>query len=81
MSIPNSLNANWQELYEAVLQETDKEKLTALVDQFEVALTQRGQELAHAPEHLEERNAMARAAENLLLIKTEKLSWSPISLK
>jgi hypothetical protein len=81
MSNSNGFKPRWQDLYEAAERETDKEKLTALVGQVEEALTQRGQELAHAPEHLDERNAMAQASENLLLIKTEKLSWPPISLK
>jgi hypothetical protein len=29
----------------------------------------------------EERNAIAQASENLLIIKTEKLKWPPIEMK
>ncbi len=68
----------WQELYEAALIETDAEKLTDLVNQVEEALMRRTEELAHSSNHSEERNSMVQASENLLVIKTEKLSWPPI---
>jgi hypothetical protein len=35
----------------------------------------RAKELAHSTDHTEERNAMVQASENLLVIKTEKLSY------
>jgi hypothetical protein len=81
--MPNSDSPKprWRELYEAASVETDREKLTDLINRVEEALTQRGQELAHAPEHVDERNAMVQASENLLVIKTEKLSWPPIKMK
>jgi hypothetical protein len=41
----------------------------------------RAQEIAHSADHADERNAMAQASENLLVIKTEKLSYPPISMK
>jgi hypothetical protein len=41
----------------------------------------RTKELAHSANHSEERNAMVQASENLLVIKTEKLSYPPIKMK
>ena len=41
----------------------------------------RAEEIAHSPNHLEERNAIAQASEYLLIIKTEKLKWPPIEMK
>jgi hypothetical protein len=74
-------NPRWQELYEAASVETDREKLTDLINQVEEALMKRAKELAHNPNHTDERNAMVQASENLLVIKTEKLSWPPIKMK
>jgi hypothetical protein len=41
----------------------------------------RSEEFAHSPNHTEERNAMIQASENLLVIKTKKLSYPPIKMK
>jgi hypothetical protein len=71
----------WQELYEAVCVETNREKLTDLIHQVEEALMQREQELGQSADQAEERNAMVQASENLLVIKTEKLSWPPVEMK
>jgi len=71
----------WQELYEAVAVETDREKLTDLINQVKEAMMRRTEELAHDANHSEERNAMVQASENLLVIKTEKLSYPPIQMK
>jgi hypothetical protein len=71
----------WRQLYEAALLETDPQKLTELVRQVEEALMQRGAEIVHSANHSDEQNAMVQASENLLVIKTEKLSWSPIKMK
>jgi hypothetical protein len=71
----------WQQLYEAALLETHPQKLTELVRQVEQALMQRSAEIAHSANHSDERNAMVQASENLLVIKTEKLSWPPIKMK
>jgi hypothetical protein len=81
--MPNSASSKprWQELYEAASVETDGEKLTDLINRVEEALTLRAHEIAHGPEHAHERNAMVQASENLLVIKTEKLSWPPIKMK
>jgi hypothetical protein len=81
--MPNSGGAKprWQELYEEASAETDREKLTDLVGRVEEAMMKRLEEIAHSPNHLDERNAMVQASENLLVIKTEKLSYPPIEMK
>jgi GTP cyclohydrolase I len=81
--MPNSdgRKPQWQVLYEAASDETDREKLTELVNRVEEAMMLRTKELAHSANHSEERNAMVQASENLLVIKTEKLSYPPIKMK
>jgi hypothetical protein len=71
----------WQELYDAASAETDREKLTDHIGRVEEAMMKRLKEIAHSPNHLDERNAMVQASENLLVIKTEKLSYPPIEMK
>jgi hypothetical protein len=80
--MPNSdgLKPLWQRLYEQAA-ETDREKLTDLINRIEGAMIARAQEIAHSPNHWEERNAIAQASENLLIIKTEKLKWPPVEMK
>ena len=75
MSNLDEQRAHWQKLYEAVTVETDREKLTDLINRVEEAMMRRTEELAHDANHSEERNAMVQASENLLVIKTEKLSY------
>jgi hypothetical protein len=81
--MPNSdgLKPLWQRLYEQAAAETDREKLTDLINRIEGAMIARAQEIAHSPNHWEERNAIAQASENLLIIKTEKLKWPPVEMK
>ena len=81
--MPNSgdLKPLWLRLYEQAADETDREKLTDLINRIEGAMIARAEEIAHSPNHLEERNAIAQASENLLIIKTEKLGWPPIEMK
>jgi hypothetical protein len=81
MANSDSPKPRWQELYEAASVETDREKLTGLINRVEEALMKRAEEIAHSPNHTDERNAMVQASENLLVIKTEKLSWPPIKMK
>ena len=81
MSNSGSSKPRWKQLYEAASAETDREKLTELVNRVEEALMQRAEEIAHSPDHTDERNAMVQASENLLVIKTERLSWPPIEMK
>ena len=81
--MPNSggLKPLWLQLYEQAADETDREELTDLINQIEGAMIARVEEIAHSPNHSEERNAIAQASENLLIIKTEKLKWPPIETK
>jgi hypothetical protein len=81
MSNSNGSKPHWQKLYEAACVESDRGKLTDLVSRVEEALLQRVQELSHSADHSDERNAMAHAAENLLVIKTEKLGWPSVQMK
>jgi hypothetical protein len=81
MSNSGSAKPRWQELYEAAAAETDRAKLTELINRVEEAMMERTEEIAHSPNHLDERNAMVQASENLLVIKTEKLKWPPIEMK
>jgi hypothetical protein len=68
----------WQLLYEATLAETDREKLTDLINLVEEAIIKRAEEIAADSNHSEERNAMMQASEKMLVIKTEKLSYPPL---
>jgi hypothetical protein len=81
--MPNSERSkpHWQVLYETASAETDREKLTGLIANVEEAIMMRTKEIAHSTDHSDERNAMVQATENLLVIKTEKLSWPPIHMK
>jgi hypothetical protein len=49
-------------LYEAVSAETDREKVTELINRTEEAMMARTQELAHGADHADERNAMVQAS-------------------
>jgi hypothetical protein len=71
----------WEQLYEQASAETHKERLTDLVNRVEEAMMKRTAEIAHSADHSDERNAMVQASENLLVIKTEKLSYPPIKMK
>jgi hypothetical protein len=81
MSNSGSSKPRWQELYEAASAETDREKLTDLIIQVEEAMMIRTEEWARSSNYSEERNAMVQASKNLLVIKTEKLSYPPIKMK
>ena len=71
----------WKELYLRVLIESDKEKLTGLVQTTEQAIASRTQELLNSTDHHEERGEMVIAHESLLSIKTHKLGWPPVSAR
>jgi hypothetical protein len=58
MSNSDDKKPRWQELYEAVSTETDREKLAELVNGVEEALMLRAKKLAHSTDHTDERNAM-----------------------
>jgi hypothetical protein len=77
----NDPKSSWQELYLAALLEPDQNKLTELVLAVEYAIFLRAQELANSYDDNQERTAMDRAAEKLLVIKTEKLGWPGIKPK
>jgi len=71
----------WQRLFEEASVETDREKLKDLINRLEEALMIRGEEIGKSPNHIDERTAMAKASESLLVMMTEKLNWPPIEKK
>jgi hypothetical protein len=81
VALVNDPKSSWQELYLAALLEPDQNKLTELVLAVEYAIFLRAQELANSEADNQERTEMDRAAEKLLLIKTEKLGWPGIKPK
>jgi hypothetical protein len=78
VALVNDPKSSWQELYLAALLEPDQNKLTELVLAVEYAIFLRAQELANSYADNQERAEMDRAAEKLLIIKTEKLGWPGI---
>jgi hypothetical protein len=81
VALVNDPKSSWQELYLAALLEPDQIKVTELVLAVEYAIFLRAQELANGEADNQERAEMGRAAEKLLLIKTEKLGWPGIKPK
>jgi hypothetical protein len=81
MTNSGSAKQRWLELYEAASAETDREKLTDVIGRVEEAMMKRLEEIAHSPNHLDERNAIVQASKNMLVIKTEELSYPPIEMK
>jgi DnaJ-domain-containing protein 1 len=75
------VKTSWKELYLWALIESDKEKLTGLVQAIESALASRAQELLNSSDHHEERSEMAAANAALLSMKTNKLGWPPVSAR
>jgi hypothetical protein len=66
---------SWEELYQAALVETNREKLTGLVGELETAIVGRWHELSDSEENDKEWAAIVLAAQQLLNIKTDKLGW------
>lgn len=76
------VQTSWKELYLWALIESDKEKLTELVQAIECAITSRSQELLDSPgDPHEERGEMTAALATLLSIKTHKLGWPAVSAR
>jgi hypothetical protein len=77
----DSYRISWKELYLWALIESDKGKLTGLIQAIEHAIADRAQELSKSPDHYEERSEMAAANAALLSMKTHKLGWPPVSAR
>lgn len=71
---------SWQDLSQAVLTETDNNRLIELLNAAEDAMLLRLRELGCSDRHHDERAQMRRAGEDILRIKTERLGWPAISL-
>lgn len=65
----------WQKPYKAATQETDSEKLTALVYEAEAAIFERMLALSSGHGEHDERQAIQDACQSLFVIKTEILKW------
>ncbi|MFZ3331891.1 MAG: hypothetical protein WA197_14750 [Candidatus Acidiferrales bacterium] len=72
-------SASWKDLYLQTVLESDKEKLTGLVQATEQAIVLRAQKLLNSTDHHKERSDMAVAYASLLSIKTNKLGWRLVS--
>ena len=72
------VQTSWKEMYLWALIESDKKKLTELVQAIECAIASRAQELLNSTDHHEERSEMAAVNAALLSIKTHKLGWPPV---
>jgi hypothetical protein len=77
----DSYPASWKDLYLQTVLESDKEKLTGLIQAVEHAIASRAQELLNSTDHHEERSEMATANAALLSMKTHKLGWPPVSAR
>jgi hypothetical protein len=75
------VQTSWKKLYLWVLIESDKEKLTGLIQAVEHAIARRTRELLNSTDHHRERGEMAAANADLLSIKTHKLGWPPVSAR
>jgi len=73
------VQTSWKKLYLWALIESDKKKLTGLVQAIELAIASRSQELLNASDHHEERGEMTAVNAALLSIKTHKLGWPAVS--
>jgi hypothetical protein len=71
----------WKELYLWALIESDKEKLTELIQAIEQAIARRARALLSSSDHQKERDEMAIALASLLSMKTHKLGWPPVSAR
>jgi hypothetical protein len=71
----------WKEFYLEALLESDREKLTGLVETTEQAIAVRSQELLNSAAHHKERGEMAIALVSLLAIKTHELGWPAVSAR
>jgi hypothetical protein len=67
--------ASWQQFYLQATQETDPEKIHALIEKAEWAIYLRWQELSSSPDHHDERKAIHNSFKELLAIKTNVLKW------
>jgi hypothetical protein len=68
-------SSSWKEPYLEALRESDKEKLTELVQAAEGAIFLRLQELAGSADHHEERSEINKACADLLSIQVNKLGF------
>jgi hypothetical protein len=66
---------DWQEPFEAVLRETDPQRLLELVRDADGAIFARMLALGDSPDENNELKALRDACDHLLIIKTKILNW------
>jgi hypothetical protein len=67
--------ADWREIRDSAIRETDRTRLKKIIYDAEQALFVRGLEMDGIPSLESERAEMAEVAEALLNLKTHKLGW------
>ena len=67
--------ADWRELYQAVISETNSNSLELLMNDLEAAMWKRLRELDENANGAAERHEIAQASAKLLNLRTEKLGW------
>jgi hypothetical protein len=72
---------SWKEIFQKAIEETDRDKRAQLVQQADLAIFHRQQQLYNCDQHREELSAMSSATEALRVIKhkareLEKSEWS-----
>jgi hypothetical protein len=60
---------SWKEIFQKAMEETDRDRLAALVAEADLAIFHRQQKLYACPQHREELSAMNAASEALSLVK------------
>jgi hypothetical protein len=75
----DSYPASWKDLYLQTVLESDRQKLSRLVQATEQAIVLRAQRLLNSTDHYKERSEMAVAYAYVLSIKANKLGWRPVS--
>jgi hypothetical protein len=79
--VSNFSLSSWKELYALARLESDKGKLTELVQAAEQVIASRTRQLLDSSNHDEERSEMAAANAALLSMKTNKLGWPAVSAR
>ena len=65
----------WEKPYRKVIREADRQRLHKLMQEAEGAIFESLQRLSDSPNGAEEREAIRKACDNLLRIRTDILGW------
>ncbi|MGA9814284.1 MAG: hypothetical protein WBQ64_15975 [Terriglobales bacterium] len=75
-SVPEGRSPQWQQVYEAALQETDPRTLFKRIEVAEAAVLARREVLVHSSDGFAERNEIKVALDKLRRLKKEILKFS-----